>query len=747
MSARQPDSGTTLPLDTTVAVPATTEIASLAVPEGGYWSSHAPALDAGGYLLTPLITGTKRPAGKDWVNTNYNTDRALLRGFRGCDVGVKTGVLNADGHAVVAFDIDCDDQQVVEQHVARCEENIGTPLRRDGRRGTMLLFRTSKPRRKATSRAYMAPGHEKRQRLEVLGVGQQAAVYVEHPDNGQPYYHYPNGEPTDMPLEELPEISEQQIFDAVDYFDSLAEAAGWAVIPSTAGRAGGGERKAGANQRAPLWKLEAMLAALPPEHADNYDSWIKVGVALHCATGGSARGLQLFDEWSQQSDKYDGDTDVKWKTFASDRPDRAGAGTLAHMANGASPGWLRRAEAARDITLPGWRERERAEEAEKLRRVAERIRLVGGGEDEGTDTYPDPPPLSSVPLDVVALSTFQGSTAPPRQWIVEDLIPGRTVADLSGDGGTGKSLLSLQLAVAMATGRRWLGRTVTEARVLYVSCEDELTEVRRRVEAIVASEAGLSLADLTELHVLDLTAAADTELAITGPDRQSLQLTDLFHQLAAKVAELKPKLVIIDTRADVFGGNEISRVQVRAFVRHLKQLCVDHDLAVLLLSHPSVTGMSSGSGQSGSTAWGNSVRSRLYLAHSPEGNDPDLRTLKSKKANYGAADAEITLRWHAGVFELAGGVVEGKPLDREQQERRVEARFIELLREFDASGRYVNHAGGPYYAPKEFAAADPTIGRSHFKGAMARLFSQGRIKVEPLGSPSRNTKKIVEVAS
>ena len=41
--------------------------------------------------------------------------------------------------------------------------------------------------------------------------------------------------------------------------------------------------------------------------------------------------------------------------------------------------------------------------------------------------------------------------APPREWHVADWFPARTVSMLMGDGGTGKSFLALQLAVATAT--------------------------------------------------------------------------------------------------------------------------------------------------------------------------------------------------------------------------------------------------------------------------------------------------------
>jgi RecA-family ATPase len=76
-----------------------------------------------------------------------------------------------------------------------------------------------------------------------------------------------------------------------------------------------------------------------------------------------------------------------------------------------------------------------------------------------------------------------------------------------------------------------------------------------------------------------------------------------------------------------------------------------------MLSHPSLTGLNSGSGTSGSTAWNNSVRSRLYLTREIDSQgfeaDPDKRVLTTKKANYGRVGGEITVRWHNGVFEAA----------------------------------------------------------------------------------------------
>ena len=57
-------------------------------------------------------------------------------------------------------------------------------------------------------------------------------------------------------------------------------------------------------------------------------------------------------------------------------------------------------------------------------------------------------------------SDLHGLPIPARQWHVPDLIPAGTVTTLNGDGGTGKSLAALQLAVSTALGRNWLGQNV-----------------------------------------------------------------------------------------------------------------------------------------------------------------------------------------------------------------------------------------------------------------------------------------------
>jgi RecA-family ATPase len=87
----------------------------------------------------------------------------------------------------------------------------------------------------------------------------------------------------------------------------------------------------------------------------------------------------------------------------------------------------------------------------------------------------------------------------------------------------------------------------------------------------------------------------------------------------ADAKAFRADVVIVDTIADVFAGSEIDRMQVNAFVKScLGRLAQEIGGSVIALGHPSMAGKQSGEGESGSTAWSNAVRSRLYLKV-PEG--------------------------------------------------------------------------------------------------------------------------------
>jgi RecA-family ATPase len=275
--------------------------------------------------------------------------------------------------------------------------------------------------------------------------------------------------------------------------------------------------------------------------------------------------------------------------------------------------------------------------------------------------------------------------------------------------------------------------------VLYISAEDSSDELHRRVDAIAKAE-NIGLDRLESLHLLSL-AGEDAVLA-TCNEGDLVRATPLWTHTTRLVERLGPALVIYDTLADLFAGNENSRPQARQFVQMLRGLALRTHSAALLLSHPSLSGLSSGSGTSGSTAWSNSVRSRLYFQR--DELDPDARVLRTMKANYAGIGTEIRVRWQDWTFVPIQG---GGDSNRSSQQLTAETIFLQLLTIFEETGRTVSPNPSKSHAPTLFAAEErgKPIGKKALQAAMSRLLEAGTIRAVAHGAPSRQSVKL-EVA-
>jgi RecA-family ATPase len=354
------------------------------------------------------------------------------------------------------------------------------------------------------------------------------------------------------------------------------------------------------------------------------------------------------------------------------------------------------------------------------------------------------PTSNSAPI--VFASQFEGRAPAARPWNVPGMIPGRTVTLLSGDGGTGKSLVALQLAVATAAARDWFGSAVRHGPCLFVTAEDDIDEIHRRTADVGKGE-GVQPHQLAKLAIWSL-AGHDALFAVPEGRGGTLTATPGYEALRQHVQDIRPALIVLDTLADMFGGNEVDRAQTRQFVGMLRGLALEADAAVLLLSHPSLTGISSGSGLSGSTAWNNSVRSRLYLRK--DESDPNVRILETMKANYGAVGQQIRLTWEHGIF-VEVGRTSADPAHKHAAETAVDDLFLKLLAEFLAQGRDISpNPKSQHFAPLAFSKT--AEGKSHrkagFVAAMERLFQYGRIRVaKSNGPPSKQIDIIVPATS
>ena len=352
---------------------------------------------------------------------------------------------------------------------------------------------------------------------------------------------------------------------------------------------------------------------------------------------------------------------------------------------------------------------------------------------------------ADTPLTFCDIGQWSTREPPPREWAVLDRFPLRNVSLISGEGAVGKSILIMQLGVAHVLGRDWLGTLPEPGPFLYLNAEDEEPELHRRLVDI-ARHFGTGLAELKDVHILSL-AGQDAVLAY--PDRDGLiRPTSLFQKLSKTASEVRPKLIALDTSADVFGGNENDRAQVRQFIGLIRGMAITANAGVLIATHPSLTGINTGSGLSGNTAWHNSVRARAYVkpARTEDGAEPDktLRQIEFMKSNYGPVADAITVRWKDGVF-----VPEPKTgsLEKLAIEAKADNVFLRLLERFTCEGRTVGERPGHSYAPALFSqepeAKAAGLSKVALADAMRRLFASKKIHIEQYGRPSRPASKLV----
>ncbi len=343
-----------------------------------------------------------------------------------------------------------------------------------------------------------------------------------------------------------------------------------------------------------------------------------------------------------------------------------------------------------------------------------------------------------VPIDP---TTLHGRRVPERLWLVPDWIPMARVTGLYGAGGEGKTLLAQMLATASALhNTTWLSLPVRRCNSLLLFCEDDQDEMWRRQEDI-NRHYGCTFADLGAMRWLPRLGFDNTLMTF---DAGRAHLTEMFDDLLRAAQDHSAGLVIVDTLADVFGGEENARAQARAFAQTaLGGIARQTGAAVLALAHPSLTGINSGTGASGSTGWIATYRSHLHLATPKTDNgdpvDRDARALTRGKANFARRGETIEMRWQNGVLiadQPAAGV------SGAIEKRTCDDVFLRLLNRLAAEGRHVSdNSKAGNYAPRLFAQ-QPDRERyteKDFKLAMERLFAAQAIRKGTYRSPYRHT--------
>jgi DNA-binding transcriptional ArsR family regulator len=232
-------------------------------------------------------------------------------------------------------------------------------------------------------------------------------------------------------------------------------------------------------------------------------------------------------------------------------------------------------------------------------------------------------------------------------WLVEGLLPSGGVSLLAAKPKVGKSTTARCLALCVARGMPFLGRTTVQGPVVYLALEEKRAEVAKHFRRLGATEA-----DPIHIHV-----GAAPEAALEA--------------LAAVIDEYYPALVIVDPLlrlVRVRDANDYAEV-TRALepVIELARLSGSH---IMLIHHASKGERTGGDAILGSTALFGAVDTALLMKRNPIDGQ---RTIESIQ-RYGVdlPESVIVLDEETGRVTLAGTVAE-------RRQREVEEAVLSVL--------------------------------------------------------------------
>jgi AAA domain/Bifunctional DNA primase/polymerase, N-terminal/Primase C terminal 2 (PriCT-2) len=486
------------------------------------------------------------------------------------------------------------------------------------------------------------------------------------------------------------------------------------------------------------WKAERarVVEALSFLEADGYEGWIRTGMAIHAASGGSDDGFAVWHDWSSTGTSYDGIEDCRyhWASFGRYAGRGIGLGSLYSAAK-----------------LVGYALAAPRPEAPPADAYVPQDTRFEDGPPWPEEVAEAAPPAQDTRQRLIRWAELDGQEPPARHWVIEHWMSDGPML-FSGRGGAGKSTVAQTLGTALSLGLPYWAPAAEPLRVLSWQCEDSHDEMWRR-QLPINRHFGAQLADLDGRLFIEPRLGQDNTLL--GLAYGAPVWTAALDYLRQQVNDLQVDVLMIDNIAHTFGGNENSRHDVTMFVNGVAGLVTDRPFSVVLMGH---VARAQGSEFAGSAAWENAVRMRWWLGHNPPDapeqaadapqEDPNVRYLAKRKANYSMRDL-VRMTYADGVFvpEKATPVSDRYAAGRDAEDARLSVLYA-IRRAQEKGVRVVKGRASSDALTRWMRNLNLGVGHSDstLMRALDELLATGQVTEGAVGNYANRTKKIGLVA-
>lgn len=279
------------------------------------------------------------------------------------------------------------------------------------------------------------------------------------------------------------------------------------------------------------------------------------------------------------------------------------------------------------------------------------------------------------------------SSIEPKEvrWLWPGRIPLGKLTTFAGNGGLGKTFVSMDIAARVTTGAEWPDGIASSGagRVLYISGEDDPSDTL--VPRLIACSADLQ-------RIAFFTAFAQGEYSLANMQMLETACVQLGDDL---------KLVVIDPPTSYLAGtNDHKNAELRQLLTPLATWAAERGVAVVFISHvskPQGAKVEAVMRVLGSVAWINAVRAAHMFVADPD--DPDKRLFIGMKQNLSkrknglryeivSVDPEkeygpAKVVWHGEVDWTADEALNSSPSENKRESSKETARefIIAKLRE------------------------------------------------------------------
>lgn len=210
-------------------------------------------------------------------------------------------------------------------------------------------------------------------------------------------------------------------------------------------------------------------------------------------------------------------------------------------------------------------------------------------------------------------STAELLNLPAPTWLIDRIMPAGGLVALYGPPGCGKSFVALDVAFSIATGKQWQGHPVEPGHVLYLAAEGGAGMSKRARAWLTSNQVKASQTNMAWL-IESVPVHVDSD-----------QMTVLLERIQFEIDDT-PDLVIVDTLARCFDGEESETGDMGRFIAGVDHLRAELGCTVLVIHHTRLAG----DRERGNTAFRGAADAMLSVEK--DGNDITISCTKQKDA-------------------------------------------------------------------------------------------------------------------